>query len=57
LWWTDVAGLQNEDGSFAGDEWGEIDTRYIPFFGSGHFLKNSHVGMFDFFFFSSNSLA
>lgn len=26
---TDIAGLQNEDGSFAGDEWGEIDTRYV----------------------------
>ena len=23
-----VAGLQQEDGSFAGDEWGEIDTRF-----------------------------
>ncbi|KAI3842232.1 hypothetical protein MKW98_026022 [Papaver atlanticum] len=23
-----VAGLQNEDGSFAGDIWGEIDTRF-----------------------------
>lgn len=23
----DVAGLQNEDGSFSGDMWGEIDTR------------------------------
>ncbi|MQL98346.1 hypothetical protein Taro_031050 [Colocasia esculenta] len=23
-----VAGLQNEDGSFSGDEWGEIDTRF-----------------------------
>jgi prenyltransferase beta subunit len=44
-----IAGLQNEDGSFAGDEWGEIDTRYMPCFGSEHFLKNSLVGMFDFF--------
>ena len=26
---TDIAGLQNEDGSFAGDEWGEVDTRYV----------------------------
>lgn len=25
---ADIAGLQNEDGSFSGDEWGEIDTRY-----------------------------
>lgn len=24
---ADVAGLQQPDGSFAGDEWGEIDTR------------------------------
>ncbi|KAF4368716.1 hypothetical protein G4B88_000973 [Cannabis sativa] len=24
----DVAGLQNEDGSFSGDEWGEVDTRF-----------------------------
>ncbi|XP_020257951.1 geranylgeranyl transferase type-2 subunit beta 1-like isoform X1 [Asparagus officinalis] len=24
----DVAGLQNEDGSFSGDMWGEIDTRF-----------------------------
>ncbi len=23
-----VAGLQQEDGSFAGDKWGEIDTRF-----------------------------
>ena len=23
-----VAGLQQADGSFAGDEWGEIDTRF-----------------------------
>ncbi|XP_040998394.1 geranylgeranyl transferase type-2 subunit beta 1-like [Juglans microcarpa x Juglans regia] len=23
-----IAGLQNEDGSFSGDEWGEVDTRY-----------------------------
>ena len=23
-----VAGLQNEDGSFSGDEWGEVDTRF-----------------------------
>ncbi|KAL3756789.1 hypothetical protein ACHAWU_003539 [Discostella pseudostelligera] len=23
-----VSGLQNEDGSFSGDEWGEIDTRF-----------------------------
>jgi hypothetical protein len=49
LWWTDIAGLQTEDGSFAGDEWGEIDTRYMPCFCSEHFLKNSLVGMFDFF--------
>ncbi|KAK6944403.1 PFTB repeat [Dillenia turbinata] len=25
---VDVAGLQNEDGSFSGDMWGEIDTRF-----------------------------
>lgn len=24
---TDIAGLQQPDGSFAGDKWGEIDTR------------------------------
>ena len=24
---TDVKGLQQPDGSFAGDDWGEIDTR------------------------------
>ena len=24
---ADVAGLQREDGSFSGDEWGEVDTR------------------------------
>ncbi|RZR73946.1 hypothetical protein BHM03_00030033, partial [Ensete ventricosum] len=24
----DVAGLQNDDGSFSGDMWGETDTRY-----------------------------
>lgn len=23
----DVVGLQNEDGSFSGDMWGEVDTR------------------------------
>lgn len=23
-----IAGLQQEDGSFAGDKWGEIDTRF-----------------------------
>ena len=23
-----IVGLQQEDGSFAGDEWGEIDTRF-----------------------------
>jgi len=23
----DIAGLQNEDGSFSGDIWGEVDTR------------------------------
>ena len=26
---ADVAGLQREDGSFAGDEWGEVDTRSV----------------------------
>jgi prenyltransferase beta subunit len=25
---SDIAGLQNEDGSFSGDIWGEVDTRY-----------------------------
>ena len=25
---ADVAALQQEDGSFVGDEWGEKDTRY-----------------------------
>ncbi|MBA0766171.1 hypothetical protein Gotri_015238, partial [Gossypium trilobum] len=25
----DITGLQNEDGSFSGDMWGEVDTRYI----------------------------
>lgn len=25
---TDIAGLQQPDGSFAGDQWGEIDTRF-----------------------------
>lgn len=25
---SDIAGLQNVDGSFSGDMWGEIDTRY-----------------------------
>lgn len=24
---TDITSLQNEDGSFSGDMWGEIDTR------------------------------
>ncbi|KAL3343477.1 hypothetical protein AABB24_027154 [Solanum stoloniferum] len=24
----DIAGLQNEDGSFSGDIWGEVDTRF-----------------------------
>jgi geranylgeranyl transferase type-2 subunit beta len=24
----DVASLQNEDGSFQGDQWGEVDTRF-----------------------------
>jgi hypothetical protein len=24
----DISGLQNEDGSFSGDEWGEVDSRY-----------------------------
>jgi prenyltransferase beta subunit len=24
---TDIAGLQQPDGAFAGDKWGEIDTR------------------------------
>lgn len=24
-----VAGLQKEDGSFVGDEWGEVDTRFV----------------------------
>lgn len=23
-----VSGLQNEDGSFSGDKWGEVDTRF-----------------------------
>ena len=26
---ADVASLQQEDGSFAGDQWGEIDTRQV----------------------------
>ncbi|XP_042420051.1 geranylgeranyl transferase type-2 subunit beta 1-like isoform X2 [Zingiber officinale] len=26
--YLDVAGLQNEDGSFSGDMWGEVDTRF-----------------------------
>lgn len=42
---SDVAGLQNEDGSFSGDMWGEIDTRYsfLISFDSGdlRFLKSS----------------
>ncbi|CAI0460743.1 unnamed protein product [Linum tenue] len=25
---SDIAGLQNEDGSFSGDIWGEVDTRF-----------------------------
>ncbi|KAJ4824445.1 hypothetical protein Tsubulata_039812 [Turnera subulata] len=25
---SDIAGLQNEDGSFSGDMWGEVDTRF-----------------------------
>lgn len=25
---VDIANLQQDDGSFAGDEWGEIDTRF-----------------------------
>lgn len=25
----DITGLQNEDGSFSGDMWGEVDTRYM----------------------------
>ena len=29
---SDIAGLQNEDGSFSGDIWGEVDMRYsFPF--------------------------
>jgi geranylgeranyl transferase type-2 subunit beta len=27
IYFEGIAGLQNEDGSFSGDEWGEIDTR------------------------------
>lgn len=26
---ADVVSLQQEDGSFAGDKWGEIDTRQV----------------------------
>lgn len=26
---SDIVGLQNEDGSFSGDMWGEVDTRYV----------------------------
>lgn len=34
-WWdtidlADVSSLQNEDGSFSGDDWGEVDTRWNP---------------------------
>lgn len=25
----DIVSLQNEDGSFSGDMWGEVDTRYL----------------------------
>jgi len=25
----DIVSLQNEDGSFSGDIWGEVDTRYF----------------------------
>lgn len=28
---ADVAGLQQQDGSFWGDEWGEVDTRRAAF--------------------------
>lgn len=34
---SDIVSLQNEDGSFSGDMWGEIDTRY--FFLISFFLK------------------
>ncbi|WMV57778.1 hypothetical protein MTR67_051163 [Solanum verrucosum] len=27
-YWLDIAGLQNEDISFSGDMWGEVDTRF-----------------------------
>jgi len=26
---SDIVSLQNEDGSFSGDMWGEVDTRYF----------------------------
>ena len=32
----DIVGLQNEDGSFSGDIWGEVDTRYAIYLNS-HF--------------------
>lgn len=40
---ADIAGLQNEDGSFAGDEWGEIDTRYALPSASGALFAPSPV--------------
>ena len=48
---ADVASLQQDDGSFAGDEWGEIDTRSVRLtmllppilFGVGHQLGLGHV--------------
>lgn len=33
---SDIVSLQNEDGSFSGDMWGEVDTRY--FFLSSFFI-------------------
>lgn len=38
---ADISKLQNDDGSFAGDEWGEIDTRFL--FGALNALSLLHL--------------
>lgn len=45
----DIVGLQNEDGSFSGDMWGEVDTRYSFLLNSSlfkHIYMGFAIGMF-----------
>jgi geranylgeranyl transferase type-2 subunit beta len=55
---SDIAGLQNEDGSFSGDMWGEVDTRYsVPFYFVIWHVIVLEVSIFAIIFYQTNSFS